>query len=80
MTRASLPAGFFRAAGRIAKDLGLNGDGYRILANTGRHGHQEVPHFHLHLFGGQPVEGRAILSTLPDDPDAERLMVRGPRS
>ena len=45
-------AGFFRAAGKIAKDLGLNGDGYRILANTGAHGHQEVPHFHLHLFGG----------------------------
>ncbi len=52
-------AGFFRAAGRIAKDLGLNGDGYRVLANTGVHGHQEVPHFHLHLFGGQPL-GRMI--------------------
>ena len=51
--------GFFRAAGQIAKDLGLNGDGYRILANTGTHGHQEVPHFHLHLFGGQPL-GRMI--------------------
>jgi diadenosine tetraphosphate (Ap4A) HIT family hydrolase len=51
--------GFFRAAGKIAKDLGLNGDGYRILANTGVHGHQEVPHFHLHLFGGQPL-GRMI--------------------
>lgn len=52
-------AGFFRTAGKIAKDLGLDGDGYRILANTGHHGHQEVPHFHLHLFGGQPL-GRMI--------------------
>ncbi|MEQ8357433.1 MAG: histidine triad nucleotide-binding protein [Kiloniellaceae bacterium] len=51
--------GFFRAAGRIAKDLGLNDDGYRVLANTGVHGHQEVPHFHLHIFGGQPL-GRMI--------------------
>ena len=51
--------GFFRAAGNIARDLGIEGDGYRILANTGEHGHQEVPHFHLHLFGGQPL-GRMI--------------------
>jgi diadenosine tetraphosphate (Ap4A) HIT family hydrolase len=48
-----------RAAGKIASELGLDGDGYRVLANTGQHGHQEVPHFHLHLFGGQPL-GRMI--------------------
>jgi len=52
-------AGFFRAAGKIAKDLGIEADGYRVLANTGLNGHQEVPHFHLHLFGGQPL-GRMI--------------------
>ncbi|WP_299399609.1 histidine triad nucleotide-binding protein [Pelagibius sp.] len=51
--------GFIRAAGKIAKDLGIEDDGYRVLANTGSHGHQEVPHFHLHLFGGQPL-GRMI--------------------
>ena len=26
--------------------------GYRVLANTGPDAHQEVPHFHLHIFGG----------------------------
>ena len=52
-------AGFIRAAGKIARDLGIEDDGYRVLANTGNHGHQEVPHFHLHLFGGQPL-GRMI--------------------
>jgi diadenosine tetraphosphate (Ap4A) HIT family hydrolase len=51
--------GFFRAAGRIARDLGIEDDGYRVLANTGLNGHQEVPHFHLHIFGGQPL-GRMI--------------------
>jgi diadenosine tetraphosphate (Ap4A) HIT family hydrolase len=51
--------GLFRAAGKIARDLGIEDDGYRVLANTGLHGHQEVPHFHLHLFGGQPL-GRMI--------------------
>lgn len=55
--RATEPelAGFFRAVGRVAHDLGLDAPGYRILANTGGHGHQEVPHFHVHLFGGRPL-------------------------
>ena len=51
--------GLVRAAGRIARDLGLAAPGYRILANTGADGRQEVPHFHLHLFGGQDC-GRMI--------------------
>ena len=48
-------AGFTRAVGRIARDLGLDGPGYRILANMGEHAGQEVPHFHVHLFGGHPL-------------------------
>ena len=51
--------GFVRAAGQIARDLGLAEPGYRILANHGRDGRQEVPHFHLHIFGGQDC-GRMI--------------------
>lgn len=45
--------GFFRAAGKIARELGIAEPGYRMLANIGYDGHQEVPHFHLHLFGGR---------------------------
>ncbi len=48
-------AGFTRAVGRIAHDLGLDAPGYRILANMGEHAGQEVPHFHVHLFGGHPL-------------------------
>ena len=51
--------GFFRAVGAVAKSLELEAPGYRILANMGAHGHQEVPHFHVHLFGGRPL-GRMI--------------------
>ncbi len=46
-------AAFMKATGRIARDLGLQEPGYRILANHGRDGRQEVPHFHLHIFGGE---------------------------
>jgi diadenosine tetraphosphate (Ap4A) HIT family hydrolase len=52
-------AALVRAAGKIARDLGVADSGYRILANTGRDALQEVPHFHLHVFAGQPL-GRMI--------------------
>ena len=42
----------------VAKKLGISvdgGKGYRILANIGENGGQEVPHLHFHLFGGEKV-------------------------
>ncbi len=48
-------AGFFRAVGAVARQLGLEPPGYRLLSNMGEHGGQEVPHFHVHLFGGGPL-------------------------
>ena len=52
-------AGFMRAVGKLAKDLGLEAQGYRLLTNMGEHSGQEVPHFHVHLFGGRPL-GRML--------------------
>jgi histidine triad (HIT) family protein len=46
-------AGLIRAVGKVARDLGLEESGYRILANHGPNSHQEVPHLHIHIFGGQ---------------------------
>ena len=46
-------AGFIRAVGHVARAHGLVAPGYRLLANIGGHGHQEVPHLHVHLFGGR---------------------------
>ncbi len=48
-------AGFVRTVGSIARDLGLVEPGYRLLTNVGLHAHQEVPHLHIHLFGGKPM-------------------------
>jgi histidine triad (HIT) family protein len=48
-------AGFTRAVGKVARDAGLVAQGYRVLTNIGRRGGQEVPHLHLHIFGGQPL-------------------------
>ena len=48
-------AGFIRAVGHVAREKGLVEPGYRIMANVGAHGGQEVPHLHVHIFGGQPL-------------------------
>lgn len=52
-------AALIRALGKIARDLGLADPGYRILANIGVNGGQEVPHLHFHLFGGRSM-GRML--------------------
>jgi histidine triad (HIT) family protein len=39
--------------GKIARDEGLAGDGYRVVINTGERGGQTVFHLHVHLLGGR---------------------------
>lgn len=51
--------GFTRAIGEVARAQGLAASGYRILANHGADAHQEVAHFHVHIFGGRPL-GRML--------------------
>jgi len=48
-------AGFVRAIGMVARQLGLEEPGYRLLANAGPDAHQEVPHLHVHIFAGRPL-------------------------
>jgi histidine triad (HIT) family protein len=48
-------AGFVRAVGEVARLLGLEAPGYRLLANAGLDAHQEVPHLHVHVFGGRKL-------------------------
>lgn len=56
-------AALMRAVGKIARDNGVAGSGFRFLANTGKDGGQEVPHFHIHIFGGRPL-GPMLARTL----------------
>ena len=52
-------AALMRAVGRIAREAGVSDSGHRIIANTGEHGHQEVPHLHVNICGGWPL-GRML--------------------
>lgn len=49
----------FIVARKLAREEGIDEDGYRLLINCGRHGGQEVYHLHMHLFGGRPL-GRML--------------------
>jgi diadenosine tetraphosphate (Ap4A) HIT family hydrolase len=50
---------FHRAIAKVAKAAGVAVTGYRVIANTGADGRQEVPHYHIHIVGGQNM-GRMI--------------------
>jgi histidine triad (HIT) family protein len=41
---------------RLAEELGVAGSGYRLVLNHGRDAGESVPHLHLHLLGGRPLQ------------------------
>ncbi len=49
--------GFSRAVQIVASREGVTDSGYRLIANHGKHSFQEVPHFHVHILGGEPLPG-----------------------
>lgn len=48
-------AGYVKAIGNVARQLGLVEDGYRLINNIGPNGGQIVPHLHVHLLGGRTM-------------------------
>ncbi len=40
---------------KLAKDLGIDKEGYRVVTNCNEHGGQTVPHLHFHLIGGEKL-------------------------
>jgi histidine triad (HIT) family protein len=52
-------ADFTRAVGQVCRIAGVPADGYRLIANAGRNGVQEVPHLHVHVLGGRAL-GRML--------------------
>ncbi len=53
---------FNRAVAAICKMMGVTsdvGEGCRFISNSGEHGVQEVPHYHLHILGGRRL-GRML--------------------
>lgn len=50
-----LVAEIFKAINKIAKDLKIDKDGFRVIANCGENGGQEVMHIHFHIIAGKKL-------------------------
>jgi len=52
-------ADFNRAVGQVSRITGVagaaGGNGFRLIANAGEDGVQEVPHLHVHVLGGRVI-------------------------
>ena len=42
-------------AAQIAREQGLEEDGYRLVTNIGQQGGQSVYHLHIHVLGGRQM-------------------------
>ena len=51
----ALVAHIFEVAGKLARELGLEESGFRIVSNIGKDAGQTVPHLHFHLLGGREL-------------------------
>lgn len=45
---------------KLAHEKGLHKTGYRIISNIGKDGGQSIPHLHIHLLGGKPLETQGL--------------------
>ena len=45
----------YKVIGKLAKELGIDKDGYRVVSNCNEHGGQTVFHIHFHLIGGEKL-------------------------
>ena len=48
---------FFQKIFEIVKKFELHKTGYRLITNDGKDANQEVPHFHIHILGGNNLSG-----------------------
>ena len=48
---------FFDKISEVIIILGLDKSGYRVITNDGKNANQEVPHFHVHILGGENLGG-----------------------
>ena len=53
---AALLGKLLLAAREIAREEGIEESGYRLVINNGPHAGESVPHLHVHLLGGRPMD------------------------
>ncbi len=46
---------FFKSVNTVIEKLNINNKGFRLISNSGEHGGQEVPHYHIHILAGEKI-------------------------
>ncbi len=46
---------FFKSVNTVITKLNINEKGFRLISNSGEHGGQEVPHYHIHILAGEKI-------------------------
>ena len=54
-TNPLIVAEFFKKINMVIEKLGIRESGFKIITNSGDNGGQEVPHFHIHILGGEKI-------------------------
>ena len=55
-SNSAVVAHIFEVAAKLAKELGVDKDGYRVVSNCGAYAGQTVFHLHFHLLGGKKLK------------------------
>ena len=52
---SSAVSDFYKKIDMVVGEMGIKKSGYKIITNSGIDGGQEVPHFHVHILGGEKI-------------------------
>ena len=55
-TNSEFITNFFNNVNYVIRLLRVDKTGYKIISNSGVDGGQEVPHFHIHIIGGEKID------------------------
>lgn len=53
---SAVVAHIFEVIAKIAKEQGIDKDGFRVVSNCGENGCQSVKHLHFHILGGKKLD------------------------
>ena len=53
---SAVVAHIFEVIAQIAKEQGIDKDGFRVVSNCGENGCQSVKHLHFHILGGRKLD------------------------
>ena len=57
---SNLIAEIYQTINKIAKDMGFDKNGFRVIANCGKDSGQEVMHIHFHILAGREMGPKLI--------------------